>query len=213
MRIAGIIFVLTLGLGQALVAQQEWEIGGVGGAGFLNGLTVSNGGGTATTGFKTGAAFGALVGHNLYPKLGGEIRYTFQMSDLKLSSGGTEVTFKGVAHVVHYDVLYHPARRRSRTQPFVAVGAGVKLYRGTGKQAAYQPLNQFAYLTHTSDLRPLISAGGGIKYRINEHTVFRAEVRDYITPFPNKVIAPAPGAKVGGWLQDFVPMFGVSWTF
>jgi len=38
-------------------------------------------------------------------------------------------------------------------------------------------------------------------------------VRDYITPFPNKVIAPAPGAKVGGWLQDFVPMFGVSWTF
>ncbi len=206
------LFILALGLSASGFAQ-EWEIGGVGGAGFLNGLDVTQAGASATTGFKSGVAFGAFAGSNLYSHLSGEIRYTYQMSDLKISSGGTEVGFSGVSHAVHYDFLYHPAARRSKVQPFVAAGAGVKLFRGTGKEQAYQPLSNFAYLTKTQDLRPLITAGGGIKYRISEHMIFRAEIRDYITPFPNKVITPAPGAKVSGWLQDFVPMFGLSFIF
>jgi hypothetical protein len=135
------------------------------------------------------------------------------MSDLKLSSSGTDVSFSGVSHAIHYDFLYHPAGKRSKVQPFVAAGGGVKIFRGTGKEQAYQPLSNFAYLTKTQDLRPLITAGGGIKYRISEHLVFRAEIRDYITPFPNKVITPAPGSKISGWLQDFVPLFGLSFTF
>ena len=205
-----IVFALGLaGLGQA----QEWEIGGIGGAGFMNGLSVARAGATATTGFKTGMAFGAFAGSNLYSHLSGEIRYTFQMSDLKLSGNGVETSFNGVSHAIHYDFVYHPANSRSKAQPFVALGAGVKLYRGTGKEQAFQPLSNFAYLTKTEDLRPLISVGGGVKYRLSEHMIFRAEVRDYITPFPNKVITPAPGAKVSGWLQDFVPMFGISFIF
>jgi hypothetical protein len=135
------------------------------------------------------------------------------MSDLKLSGNGSDVSFKGMSHAIHYDFLYSPAARRSKVQPFVAAGAGVKLYRGTGKEQAYQPLSNFAYLTRTQDLRPLIAAGGGFKYRVGEHMFFRAEIRDYITPFPKKVITPAPGAKVSGWLQDFVPMFGLSFSF
>ncbi len=206
------LLLITLGLAGAGQAQ-EWEIGGIGGAGFMNGLNVSRAGATATTVFKSGVAFGAFAGSNLYSHLSGEIRYTYQMSDLRLSGSGNEVTFTGVAHAIHYDFLYHPANKRAKVQPFVAVGAGVKLYRGTGKEQAYQPLSNFAYLTKTEDLRPLIAAGGGVKYRISEHMVFRAEVRDYITPFPNKVITPAPGAKVSGWLQDFVPMFGLSFIF
>jgi hypothetical protein len=206
------LFVITLGLA-GLGHAQEWEIGGIGGAGFAGGVNVATATASATTGLKSGPAFGVFAGSNLYPRLSGEIRYTYQMSDLKISGGGTEAGFTGVAHVIHYDVLYHPARKHSRMQPFVAAGGGVKLYRGTGKEQAYQPLSNFAYLTKTQDLRPLIAAGGGIKYRIAEHLIFRAEVRDYITPFPNKVITPAPGAKIGGWLQDFVPMFGFSFTF
>jgi len=206
------LFLCTLGLA-AIGQAQEWEIGGIAGAGFMNGLNIATAAASATTGFKSGGAFGAFAGSNLYTHLSGEIRYTYQMSDLKLSSGSTEVGFNGVSHAIHYDLLYHPAGRRSKLQPFVAAGAGVKLYRGTGKEQAYQPLSNFAYLTKTQDLRPLMTAGGGIKYRISGHLLFRAEVRDYITPFPNKVITPAPGAKVSGWLQDFVPMFGLSYIF
>ena len=207
-----LVLVITLGLA-ATAHAQEWEIGGVGGAGFLNGMNVATASASATTGFKSGPAFGVFAGSNLYPHLSGELRYTYQMSDLKLQSGGTDVGFTGVSHAVHYDLLYHPASRRGKMQPFVAAGAGIKLYRGTGKEQAYQPLSNFAFLTKTQDLRPLLTAGGGIKYRISEHMLFRAEIRDYITPFPSKVITPAPGAKVSGWLQDFVPMFGLSFIF
>jgi hypothetical protein len=212
MRIQSVLLVLILGLASAACAQ-EWEIGGVGGAGFMPGMNVAAAGATATTGFKSGAAFGAFVGSNLYPHLSGEIRYTYMMDDLKLSSGGANVAFTGVSHAVHYDFLYHPANRRSKAQPFVAVGAGIRLFRGTGKQQAYQPLSNFAYLTQTQDLRPLITAGGGLKYRISEHMSFRAEILDYISPFPDKVITPAPGAKIGGWMQSFVPLFGLSFIF
>lgn len=209
---AVLIVVLSLGLASAALAA-EYEIGGIAGGGFTNGLGVSSGVGTATTGFKPGATFGAFVGNNLYPHLSGEVHYTYQMSDLKLSSGGNEVTFSGMSHAVHYDFVYYPAKLRSKTQPFVAAGGGIKLYRGTGAESAYQPLNNFAYLTKAQDLRPLFTVGGGVKYQIGPRLYFRAEVRDYITPFPNKVITPAPGAKISGWLQDFVPMFGISFSF
>src|SRR5438045_4618654 len=105
------LFICTLGLA-SMAQAQEWEIGGIAGAGFMNGLNVATAAASATTGFKTGGAFGAFAGSNLYPHLSGEIRYTYQMSDLKLSSGGTEATFTGASHAISYDLLYHPAPRR-----------------------------------------------------------------------------------------------------
>src|SRR5437764_2788552 len=96
------LFVCTLalaGLGRA----QEWEIGGLAGAGFMSGVSVATAAASATTGFKTGGAFGAFAGSNLYPHLSGEIRYMYQMSDLKLSSRGTEASFTGVSHAISYD--------------------------------------------------------------------------------------------------------------
>jgi hypothetical protein len=206
------LFVCTLGLA-GIGHAQEWEIGGIAGGGFSNGLSVAAAAASASTGFKSGGAFGVFAGSNLYPHLSGEIRYTYQMSDLKLSSGGTEASFTGASHAISYDFIYHPASRRSKLQPFVAAGAGIRIFRGTGKEQAYQPLSNFAYLTHTQELRPLITAGGGIKYHLSERLIFRAELRDFITPFPNKVITPAPGAKISGWLQDFVPLVGLSFVF
>jgi hypothetical protein len=38
-------------------------------------------------------------------------------------------------------------------------------------------------------------------------------VHDFLTPFPKQVITPAANAKVGGWLQDFVPMAGLGFAF
>src|SRR5262245_40710156 len=95
------LFVCILSLA-ALGHAQEWEIGGIAGAGFSNGLSVATAAASATTGFKSGGAFGAFAGSNLYPHLSGEIRYLYQMNDLKLSSGGTEATFNGVSHAISY---------------------------------------------------------------------------------------------------------------
>src|SRR5437016_8717026 len=81
---------------------QQWEFGGVAGGGFLNNVNVNNSFGSATAGFQSGAAFGAYIGHNSYKHIGGELRYGYLQSDLKLSSKGTTATFGGQSHVVHY---------------------------------------------------------------------------------------------------------------
>jgi len=202
--------VLLLAAGIGCFAQQ-WEFGGLGGGSFVPGATVSSSLGSATAGFQTGAAAGAFLGQNLYPHLSGEVRYEFLQSNLRLSSGATEATFSGVAHMIHYDVLYHTNRKGSRTQYFAAVGGGLKVYDGTGQESAYQALSQYAYFTKTRALKPMVDFGGGIKYALTPRMILRTEFRDFVTPFPKAVITPAPGAKVSSLLHNFVPMVGISY--
>ena len=76
----------------------------------------------------------------------------------------------------------------------------------------YQPLSNIALLTQAQDLTPLVSAGGGVKMQLSSRVQLRIEVHDYLTPFPKQVITPNTGSKAGGWLQDFVPMVGISYT-
>ena len=197
----------------AVAAAQQYEIGGAGGTGFLNHANVTNAVGSGTAGFTNGGSFGGFLGHTMYPRLSGELHYTYRMSDLRVSSAGQTATFKGMAHAVHYDLLFYPTKRRMAAQPFVAVGGGMKIFRGTGQEAAYQPLSSFALLTRTFQVQPLATVGGGVKYRIGKRAYLRTEFRDYITPFPKKVVAPAPGAKIGTLLHDIVPLVGLSIEF
>lgn len=190
---------------------QQWEFGGLAGAGFLNNVNVSGAAGKATAGFQSGAAFGGFVGQNLYPHLSGELRYAYLENDLRIKSGSTNATFGGNAHVLHYDLLYHTNRKGSRIQGFVAVGGGVKVFRGTGEPQAYQANSQYGYLTQTQQLKPMGDFGAGIRFEITRHVYLRTEFRDYITPFPTQVITPAPGTKYGSILQDLVPMASISY--
>jgi hypothetical protein len=211
MRTLGLSIVL---LGAAVTGHaQQWEVGGSAGAGFLSGLAVTSPAGSATTGFKSGAAFGGFFGQNLYPHLSGELRYSYLQSNLKIQSGGSEATFSGMAHAVSYELVLHTNKRGSRVQLFAAAGGGLKIFRGTGKEAAYQPLSQYAYFTKTQVLKPMASVGGGLKYKLASRVYLRTEFRDYITMFPKDLIAPAPGAKYSGLLHDFVPMVGISYEF
>jgi hypothetical protein len=43
--------------------------------------------------------------------------------------------------------------------------------------------------------------------------MFRAEMRDYMTPMPRKVIAPAIGASAGGLIHDFLFLGTISVLF
>jgi hypothetical protein len=192
---------------------QKYEIGVHGGGSMYLSREVTAAAGTADAGFKMGFGAGFNLGHNMYERLGGEIRYTYLRNDLKVSSGGTEVKFAGESHVIHYDLLVHTADRQSRVRPYVAFGAGVKQFRGTGDEVAYRPLQNFAIPTKTTEVQPMVSFGGGIKFAISERLVFRADVHDFFTPFPKEVLAPGPGASVGGWLHNIVPTAGITFTF
>ena len=203
--------ILLAVLTAAVCLGQQWEFGGMAGGGFLNTVNVSNSFGAASAGFQSGAAFGGYVGYDSYKHIAGELRYGYLQSDLKLSSGGSTASFAGVSHVVHYDVIFH-TRNNNKVQLFAAVGGGMKVFRGTGTEAAYQPLSQFGYFTKTQALKPMGSVGAGLKIALSRKVYLRTEFRDYITAFPKEIITPPTGTKYGMLLHDFVPMVGLGFV-
>jgi hypothetical protein len=204
--------ILFLAAAGAAFAQQ-WEFGGVGGGGFLSNVSVNSSVGTATAGFQPGGAFGAFFGQNLYSHLTGEIRYEYLQNNLQISSGGQTARFSGTAHAIHYDLLWHTGKKNSKVQYFAALGGGIKIFQGTGTEAAYQPLYQFGYFTKTRAWKPMVSVGGGMTFALSQRIYLRTEFRDFITAFPKEIITPPTGVKYGSLLQDFVPMVGIDYVF
>jgi hypothetical protein len=206
------IWLGILGLSAACRAQ-NWEVGGVAGAGFARSVTVSTSAGSASAGFGRGLALGAYLGHNPHKRIGGEIRYLYRAGGPRLTGAGSQASFKGDAHLVTYEVLVHARSKRSHLRPFLAFGAGARMTRGTGLETAYQPLWGYALLTKARQIQPVAGLGAGIKIRLSSRLLVRADVHDYISPFPTQVIAPAAGARLGGWLHDLVPTIGVAAAF
>jgi hypothetical protein len=191
---------------------QRWEVGGGAGGGFYTSQDVTNSSGSATAKIQTNIAASAWLDNHSSGRWSGELRYDYGRGNLALSQNGSQATFGAETHAMHYDLQWRFASQEATIQPFVSGGAGVKIYRGTGTEAVYQPLSNFALLSKVQDLTALAVAGAGLRVRLSDHLTLRLEVHDYLTPFPNKVIAPAAGAKVGGWIQDIVPSVGLSFA-
>lgn len=208
-RMLAVCFAVTLA--PAMFAQR-WEVGGGGGGGFYTSESVTAAAGSASAKIDSNVAASMWLGNMIGDHMGGELRGDFQLGSLDVNQGGQSATFAARSYAFHYDLLWHFAHYGTKIRPFVAAGAGIKVYQGTGSQVAYQPVSNFALLTQAQDLTPLISAGAGVKVQLTPHLQLRAELHDYLTTFPKQVISPAQGAKVGGWLQDFVPTVGLSYT-
>lgn len=191
---------------------QQWEVGALGGGTFHLDRPVT-GAVSGKAGIKPGFTAGGWIGHNSVGRWGGEIRYQFQRADLKASSNGQSVTFAAQSQIVNYDILFHSNSSEDSVRPFVAFGGGLKGYRGTGTERAFQPLSNVAILSAVQQWQPMLSFGGGVKWRVGNRLMMRAEVRDFVTQFPKDVILPSPGNKISGWLHDITPMFGVSYLF
>lgn len=192
---------------------QKWEVGaGVGGS-FYTSQTFSNAVTNADAGLSNAVAVSAWLGNNPGRLLGGELRYDYENSGLRLSSGGGDAKFSGHTNAFHYDFVLNMANGEARVRPFLSAGGGVKLFTGTGREASVQPLSNIGFLTRTTETVGLISLGGGMKFNLTRAAQLRLEVHDNLTPFPKSVIAPAAGTKVSGWLQDFVVMAGISFVF
>ena len=206
-------FWIFAALAAAPLFGQSWSVGGAGGFSVYHDATINATGRSAQAGFGSRFAVGGLLGEDIGNYFGGELRYMYIDGDTVLRSGGQEVNMDAASHALHYDFVFYGMPRHSRFRPYAAVGAGIKRYTGTGREYPFQPLSNFAFLTHTDQVKALVSFGAGVKYRLNERWVVRADFRDYATPFPEKLIAPNGNAKVSGWLHDFVPMIGIDWTF
>jgi hypothetical protein len=193
---------------------QKWEVGGAVGGGFYTSSDIPAPGSPASAAatIQTNLQGSVWLGNDSPGKWGGELRYDYQMGDLHLSQGSTTASFAAHSQAIHYDLLWNFLGNESPVQPFLAVGAGIKIFQGTGAQVLYQPLSNIALLTQAQDLVPMASGGAGLKFKIAPHVNLRLDVHDYLTPFPKQVITPVSG-KTPSWLQDFVPAAGLSFVF
>jgi len=168
--------------------------------------------GKAIAGIRNRFTLSGVLGQDLFEYFSGEIRYLYHDGDPYVSASGGKTNIQGQSHAVHYDVLAHFSRRRSRIRPYLAVGLGAKWYVANGPENPAQPLSDIARLAHTTDLQGLLTAGGGIKLRFGTVLV-RLDFRDYLTPFPKGLIVPVPLATARGLFQQFTPLVGVSYSF
>jgi hypothetical protein len=209
-RLAVVIVVFAVG---ATAWAQQYEAGILAGGSFARDDAIRGAPAAVSAGFGRGAAAGMVVGQNRYARWSGEIRYLFEQADPRIASDNLAASFAGQAHAVQYDIVFRARPLRQRVQPYVAAGGGIKIFRGTGAEAAYRPLMQYAYLTRASEWKPMVAAGGGLKIGVSARCLVRIEVQSQITRFPQKIVAPAPGMALSGWLLDIVPTVGFSWTF
>jgi hypothetical protein len=203
--------VLALGLLLAAGAPalgQKWEVGAGGGGSFYNSKTISGPFGSVDAKFKPGFAASGWLGQ-IGDRVGGEIRYTFFKNDMELSGASGRSELSGRAQAIHYDVLIYTGNRRSKTRGFFIAGGGMKQYSGTGTDVAFQPTMNIAVLTRTSEWKPLLTTGAGVRFEISKRTHLRAEVRGYFTQAPEEVITPITG-KLSGWFFDIVPMVSLT---
>ncbi len=205
----------ALAIAPGLFAQNvtQWEVGAAGGFGYTTTKDVKLQDAKATAGFSPGLVVTGFVGHNNHRYVGGEIRYTFQKHNMKVSSGGEKARFGAQSQAVHYDVLIHSRPLGSRVRPFLAVGGGVRYFQGTGAEKTFQPLSDFAILTKTNQAKGMFSLGGGVKWQMGERMLFRLEARDYVSQLPTNLITPGRRASLSGWIHNIAPMVGISYTF
>jgi hypothetical protein len=197
----------------ALSRAEQWELGAVFGLATSHDPAISSPAGSVQTGFPTKAVLGVVWGENLYQYFGGELRYMYRWGGPKLTANGTQAGMNGYANVLTYEVLVHMKSRESRFRPFVAGGAGIKIYTGVDQQPVGQPLANVALLRSVTQVEPAVSAGAGLKYSIARDVQLRFDFRTYMTPVPNDLIRPVGRSVIHGWTYDFVPMLGISYVF
>ena len=214
MRLTLLSFTLAVTISSVCQAQ-PWELGAIGGYGWYHDSSITNGLGSAQAGIPARAAFGVTLTENMYNYVGGEIRYLFRFGGPELKSSGIEANLDGHTNLVTYDFLFYTSSKESSIRPYIAAGAGIKVYTGLGSRFLdlNQPLANLALLRPVNQVEPAISVGGGMKFLLPKRTQLRVDFRAYMTPLPDQLFRPIGPSVIRGWLYDFVPLGGISYVF
>jgi hypothetical protein len=190
---------------------QRYELGGGGGASFYNKRTVTGPAASVEAAFKPGYAFSGYLGQ-LGNRLGGELRYSYASNDMELTSSGKPFAMTGRTQAIHYDLVFYFNDKKAKVRPYLLAGGGMKQYTGTDSTSSFPPFISTVVLTNTSEWKPLITAGGGIRLVLNPKLHLRAEVLTYMTQVPTKIITPVNG-QLTGWYFDIMPMITLSYVW
>jgi len=207
------LFLIAALAAPAVLVAQSFEIGGAGGFAVQRGTSVEKGAVSGTVGFKDAPLAGAWAGE-AGRRWGGEVRYLYRRGDARVEVGSEKYSFAARQHIVTGDLLFFfRSGKEAPVRPFVVFGGGVRRAEGTGQPTAFHPGSQYAALTRTSETLPVGDFGLGVRFKAGRSGVFRVEVRDYLSPKTDNVIAAAPGAKLKGLMHDVVVMAGIGWVF
>ena len=211
--------ILICGLAGGLAAQQgdHLEISAVGGGSLYRDLTArgADPARTAKVGFYNGAAAGVVACQRGGEHWDGELHYLFQTNHMRLRAGegaAGSASFAARSHTFHFDGVLYATRRDARIRPFIAGGPGLKVYQATGQERAFQPLNNIVVFSKENQTKFLVSAGGGIKFKIHKSALVRLDFRDYMTGIPKNFTA-FPGVKLSGQFHNLVATVGVGVVF
>jgi len=211
MRLTHLGLALVMSSSMACLAQ-EWEVGAGAGYGWYLNPTISGPLNSGRAGYRPRAAFGVLLGENMYNYIGGEFQYLFRFGGTQLQSDGITENSPGYTNIFVYNLMVHMTPRESKFRPFVAAGAGIKVYTNSDR-VVRQPLAGLALLLQGTQVEPAISLDGGLKCMLPRHVQLRLDFRVYTTPTPDLLIRPVGLSRIQGWVFDLVPMAGVSYVF
>jgi hypothetical protein len=195
----------------APAAAQKWEVGAGGGAAFYNSKQVTGPDGTVSAKFKPNlgvTAYLAQIGN----RVGGEVRYTMLFNGMELTGGSASSSMGGRTQSVGYNVLIYTNGKDAKTRGYVLAGGGMKQYTGTGSDTVLPALIRTAVLTETSQWKPMVTAGVGVRMKAGEKSYLRAELLVQGTETPTDVITPVLG-NLGGWYFSFSPMVSLSYVW
>jgi hypothetical protein len=211
MRIATYVVIAASVVCRPCLAQ-EWELGAAGGYGFYVNPTINSPAGSLQPGFAPKGVIGVVFGQNMYEHVGGEVRWLYQYGGPELKNSTVGLSAAGYSNTVTYDLLFHMANREANLRPFVAAGAGIKVFTGSELRCVGAPGGGAALLRATQ-VEPAISAGAGLKYRLTHRVLLRLDFRTYFSPSPDEIFRPAGAARLHGWIYNFVPLGGISAVF
>ena len=192
---------------------QQWEVGALGGYSWAHDASIRNNYGSADAGFRSGFAGGVIFGENPYEYIGGELRWMFLNGGPQLNFSGNKYSRYGFANLVHYDFLVHLTRKEEKVRPYLAAGAGIRVYTGPDQVVVNQPLRDFALIATGNHDEALVSVGGGLKYRVHKRVQLRLDFHAYMSPCPSGVFKTPDGSSLRGWIFDFTPTVGVAYLF
>jgi opacity protein-like surface antigen len=192
---------------------QQYEIGADIGYGFYRNGTIHAATGTAEAGIRNRFAAGIVLGDEFSKYVSAEFRYLYHDGHPFLEAPGVKSDIQGQSDALTGELLFHFKTREHRWRPFLAGGSGAKGYVIAGPEPFPQPIPQIASLTTNDVWKVVFSVGGGVKFRLIEHMLLRAEFRDYLTTFPRQQIVPAPHNTARGVFEQFTPLFGLGYAF
>jgi opacity protein-like surface antigen len=192
---------------------QQYEVGANVGYGLYRDGSIYSADGSAKAGIRNRFAAGITLTDEFAKYVSFEFRYLYQDGHPFLQAPGVKADIQGQSDALTTELLFHFKTREHRWRPFLAGGSGAKEYIIAGPAPFPQPIPQIASLTTNDVWKVAFSVGGGVKFRLIDHLLLRADFLDYLTTFPRQQIVPAPHNTARGIFEQFTPLFGVSYTF